>query len=188
MNHEYRTHLIWDGNRGDGTATYAGYGREHRILIDGKPELLATADAAFFVVTRDQLNADLDRMKAQAAQAVAVGANVHDRSGVVVGPITVVDAESVTVRVIRYQTIPGSCPCLETRNEPSLDPVVGARKGWLCSSCWTSTRQVTVWSSISVGRARPTSGSRRIWRTSRAASRSGRSRSARGRPHRFAIR
>ncbi|HEX6086563.1 MAG TPA: OsmC family protein [Thermoanaerobaculia bacterium] len=47
MNHEYRTHLIWDGNRGDGTATYAGYGREHRILIDGKPELLATADAAF---------------------------------------------------------------------------------------------------------------------------------------------
>ena len=47
MNHQYRTHLIWDGNRGDGTATYAGYGREHRILIDGKPELRATADAAF---------------------------------------------------------------------------------------------------------------------------------------------
>lgn len=59
----------------------------------------ATADAALFGVTRDQLNADLDRMKAQAAQAVAVGANVHDRSGVVVGPITVVDAESVTVRI-----------------------------------------------------------------------------------------
>lgn len=47
MNHQYRTHLTWDGNRGDGTATYAGYGREHRILIDGKPELHATADAAF---------------------------------------------------------------------------------------------------------------------------------------------
>jgi organic hydroperoxide reductase OsmC/OhrA len=47
MNHQYRTHLIWDGNRGDGTATYAGYGREHRILIDGKQELRATADAAF---------------------------------------------------------------------------------------------------------------------------------------------
>jgi organic hydroperoxide reductase OsmC/OhrA len=47
MSHHYRTHLIWDGNRGDGTATYAGYGREHRIRIDGKPELHATADAAF---------------------------------------------------------------------------------------------------------------------------------------------
>jgi organic hydroperoxide reductase OsmC/OhrA len=45
--HHYRTHLIWDGNLGDGTATYAGYGRQHRILIDGKPELHATADAAF---------------------------------------------------------------------------------------------------------------------------------------------
>ncbi len=48
-NHEhlYSAHLIWDGNRGDGTATYAGYGREHRILIEGKPELPGTADVAF---------------------------------------------------------------------------------------------------------------------------------------------
>jgi organic hydroperoxide reductase OsmC/OhrA len=45
--HHYRTHLIWDGNLGDGTATYAGYGRQHRILVEGKPELQATADAAF---------------------------------------------------------------------------------------------------------------------------------------------
>jgi len=45
--HHYRTHLVWDGNLGDGTTTYAGYGRQHRILIDGKPELQATADAAF---------------------------------------------------------------------------------------------------------------------------------------------
>ncbi|HUR79665.1 MAG TPA: OsmC family protein [Thermoanaerobaculia bacterium] len=47
MDHHYRTHLVWDGNLGDGTSTYAGYGRQHRILIDGKPELQATADAAF---------------------------------------------------------------------------------------------------------------------------------------------
>lgn len=45
--HHYNSHLIWDGNRGDGTSDYATYGREHRILIDGKPELRATADAAF---------------------------------------------------------------------------------------------------------------------------------------------
>lgn len=45
--HHYQSRLIWDGNRGDGTSTYAGYGREHRVLVDGKPDLQLTADAAF---------------------------------------------------------------------------------------------------------------------------------------------
>lgn len=45
--HHYHARLIWDGNRGEGTATYAGYGRNHRIEIEGKPVLQATADAAF---------------------------------------------------------------------------------------------------------------------------------------------
>ncbi|MFL6245719.1 MAG: OsmC family protein [Thermoanaerobaculia bacterium] len=45
--HTYKTHLIWDGNLGDGTSTYAGYGRGHRILIDGKPELRGSADPMF---------------------------------------------------------------------------------------------------------------------------------------------
>jgi organic hydroperoxide reductase OsmC/OhrA len=45
--HEYRSHLIWNGNRGDGTATYAGYGRDYAISIDGKPELHGSANAAF---------------------------------------------------------------------------------------------------------------------------------------------
>jgi organic hydroperoxide reductase OsmC/OhrA len=45
--HHYRAHLTWDGNRGDGTARYETYGREHRISIDGKPDLVATADVAF---------------------------------------------------------------------------------------------------------------------------------------------
>ncbi len=45
--HTYKTQLIWDGNLGDGTATYAGYGRQHRILIDGKPELHGSADPMF---------------------------------------------------------------------------------------------------------------------------------------------
>lgn len=59
----------------------------------------ATATGALFAVSRDQLNADLDRMKAQARAAFVVGANVHDRGGALVGPITVLDAESVTVRI-----------------------------------------------------------------------------------------
>jgi organic hydroperoxide reductase OsmC/OhrA len=47
VEHHYNAHLIWGGNRGDGTTTYAGYGRQHRILVEGKPELQATADVAF---------------------------------------------------------------------------------------------------------------------------------------------
>jgi organic hydroperoxide reductase OsmC/OhrA len=45
--HHYGAQLIWDGNRGEGTARYDAYGREYRILIEGKPELHGTADAAF---------------------------------------------------------------------------------------------------------------------------------------------
>ncbi len=45
--HEYRARLIWDGNTGEGTATYAGYGRQYRVLIEGKPDLAGTADPVF---------------------------------------------------------------------------------------------------------------------------------------------
>ncbi len=45
--HIYRARIVWDGNRGDGTATYAGYGREHTIAIEGKADLAGSADRAF---------------------------------------------------------------------------------------------------------------------------------------------
>lgn len=45
--HTYKTQLLWDGNLGDGTSTYAGYGRQYRILIDGKPDLPGSADPMF---------------------------------------------------------------------------------------------------------------------------------------------
>jgi organic hydroperoxide reductase OsmC/OhrA len=45
--HEYAARLVWDGNTGTGTATYAGYGRQHRVLIDGKPEIEGSADPMF---------------------------------------------------------------------------------------------------------------------------------------------
>lgn len=45
--HTYNTQLIWDGNLGDGTSTYAGYGRQYRIVIQGKPELHGSADPMF---------------------------------------------------------------------------------------------------------------------------------------------
>jgi organic hydroperoxide reductase OsmC/OhrA len=45
--HHYRSHLTWDGNRGEGTARYDAYGRDYRVTIEGKPDLHGTADAAF---------------------------------------------------------------------------------------------------------------------------------------------
>jgi organic hydroperoxide reductase OsmC/OhrA len=45
--HEYAARLIWDGNAGSGTSTYAGYGRQYRVLMDGKPAIEGTADPMF---------------------------------------------------------------------------------------------------------------------------------------------
>jgi organic hydroperoxide reductase OsmC/OhrA len=47
MNHHYNAQIIWDGNRGEGTADYKSYGREYRVLIDGRPELAGSADPTF---------------------------------------------------------------------------------------------------------------------------------------------
>lgn len=45
--HHYRAALRWEGNTGSGTATYAGYSRQYRITIDGKPDLVGSADPSF---------------------------------------------------------------------------------------------------------------------------------------------
>jgi len=45
--HEYRMRLQWEGNRGEGTSNYGGYDRLFRIRMDGKPDLLGSADPAF---------------------------------------------------------------------------------------------------------------------------------------------
>lgn len=45
--HEYDITIKWTGNRGHGTFDSRLYGREHRILISGKPELLGSSDPAF---------------------------------------------------------------------------------------------------------------------------------------------
>ena len=45
--HEYKSHLTWNGNLGAGTSTYAGYGRDYTIVIDGKPPLRGSADPMF---------------------------------------------------------------------------------------------------------------------------------------------
>lgn len=45
--HRFEARLIWEGNRGEGTADYRGYGRQYRVLIDGKPDLTASAAPEF---------------------------------------------------------------------------------------------------------------------------------------------
>ncbi len=43
----YETSLRWTGDRGEGTADYRAYGREHLISAPGKPDLAGSADPAF---------------------------------------------------------------------------------------------------------------------------------------------
>lgn len=45
--HDYKARLVWDGNLGDGTSTYTGYGRKYRVQFDGKPDLPGSADPIF---------------------------------------------------------------------------------------------------------------------------------------------
>jgi organic hydroperoxide reductase OsmC/OhrA len=45
--HHYRISMSWTGNRGQGTASYAAYSRDHVIRVGGKPDIAATSDTAF---------------------------------------------------------------------------------------------------------------------------------------------
>ncbi len=45
--HRYALTATWTGNRGTGTSGYRDYARDVTVSIDGKPELLASADRPF---------------------------------------------------------------------------------------------------------------------------------------------
>lgn len=45
--HNYQIAIEWTGNRGTGTNTYRGYGRDHIIRADGLPDIAGTADPTF---------------------------------------------------------------------------------------------------------------------------------------------
>lgn len=46
--HHYKATIEWTGNHGDGTADYRSYGRNHDIILEGKPAALpGSADPAF---------------------------------------------------------------------------------------------------------------------------------------------
>ncbi len=45
--HKYDVMVTWTGNRGQGTATYRSYARDHMIAAEGKPTIMGSADATF---------------------------------------------------------------------------------------------------------------------------------------------
>ncbi|MBO0905921.1 OsmC family protein [Jiella sonneratiae] len=45
--HRYAVGLKWTGDRGEGTAHYRAYSRDHRIEAPGKPAIEGSADPAF---------------------------------------------------------------------------------------------------------------------------------------------
>lgn len=45
--HTYTTHLVWTGNRGEGTSSYRAYDRAHEISVEGKPVLPGSSDPHF---------------------------------------------------------------------------------------------------------------------------------------------
>lgn len=45
--HNYKAKTTWVGNRGQGTADYKSYDRDHDINIAGKPALLCSSDPLF---------------------------------------------------------------------------------------------------------------------------------------------
>jgi organic hydroperoxide reductase OsmC/OhrA len=47
VEHLYSSRLLWEGNLGQGTPSYQGYSRQWRLLMEGKPDLVGTADHAF---------------------------------------------------------------------------------------------------------------------------------------------
>lgn len=45
--HQYKTSLVWTGNKGMGTINYRAYERNYTITVDGKPALLGSSDPSF---------------------------------------------------------------------------------------------------------------------------------------------
>lgn len=45
--HTYAARVVWEGNTGEGTASYSSYGRDYRVQVSGKRDLEGSADPAF---------------------------------------------------------------------------------------------------------------------------------------------
>ena len=45
--HRYEVAVVWTGNRGEGTAGYRAYGRDHEVTAEGRPALHGSSDPVF---------------------------------------------------------------------------------------------------------------------------------------------
>jgi len=45
--HHYKATITWVGNQGTGTSNYRAYSRDHEIVANGKPTILASSDPSF---------------------------------------------------------------------------------------------------------------------------------------------
>lgn len=45
--HQYAMHLVWTGNKGEGTSTYRSYDRSYTISINNKADFYGTSDPVF---------------------------------------------------------------------------------------------------------------------------------------------
>ena len=45
--HRYRVEVGWTGDRGEGTASYRGYDRDHEVVAPGKPPIPGSSDPGF---------------------------------------------------------------------------------------------------------------------------------------------
>lgn len=45
--HQYKSTIVWTGNKGQGTADYGSYERHYLIKTTGKPDVLGSADPMF---------------------------------------------------------------------------------------------------------------------------------------------
>jgi len=59
----------------------------------------ATDSNVLFGMTQAQLNAAVEQAEAEAQRAFAVGTPVRDNAGATVGPVTALDADTVTIQV-----------------------------------------------------------------------------------------
>jgi organic hydroperoxide reductase OsmC/OhrA len=45
--HQYKTNLVWTGNKGSGTMDYRSYDRDFVVSIENKPQIAGSSDSAF---------------------------------------------------------------------------------------------------------------------------------------------
>jgi organic hydroperoxide reductase OsmC/OhrA len=95
LDHAYTVAVEWQGNRGTGTSGYKDYGRQTILRAEGKPDLLASADRAFFG-DRDRWNPE-DLLVASLSECHLLSyLHAAQRAGVVVEAYT--DAATGTMR------------------------------------------------------------------------------------------